>query len=78
MQTQMPMCPFCNRETTYVVPNSDGTFHCMNCGGDFDKNGNPTVYPDSDDDDGDVFVKASDLEWVPSKKKGFARRRYGR
>ena len=29
-------------------------------------------------ENGDVFAKASDLEWEPSKKKGFARRRYGR
>jgi transcription elongation factor Elf1 len=42
----MPMCPFCNRETTYVVPQA-GSFHCTSCGGDFDKDGEP-IYPYDD------------------------------
>lgn len=47
----MPMCPFCNWETTFVVPNSNGTFHCNNCGGDFDKDGEPVMWPDEDDNE---------------------------
>lgn len=44
----MPMCPFCNRETTYVVPVGD-IYHCFNCGGDFDQTGEPVMPPDQDD-----------------------------
>jgi transposase-like protein len=44
-----PICPFCNSETTYVVPSGNG-YHCTCCGGDFNRDGEPAnIYDDSYD-----------------------------
>lgn len=54
--SQYPMCPFCNRENTYVVRLNGNRFHCNNCGGDFNFQGEPIIWPDEDELEQRPFV----------------------
>lgn len=49
MDVIRPMCPFCNRENTFVVRNRYNEWHCNNCGGDFKYNGDPIYIPEPEE-----------------------------